>query len=526
MDPDLRQMFPRIAASDPFLLFDYFRVPYDLAHGPSESPTTVRPDDPLHSFAFLRVASGQEEDGRKLYWPANDAAARGVERVVGSYRLDGIPIFGHVVLDIHAREWLARTDATWNQTSRIVDHVGSHVASVWRNERGDMFFPVDPGELIGNFWSERYQEIGTSAVRRATRTAALQAYYLVRPLIPRDQQLKLRRRVSRLQSRTVFPRWPLETSLHDLYDWLFRQVSVFAEGRVPFIAPWPDGYEWTLVLTHDVETLEGCRNIEVLRAVERSFGRRSSWNFVPMRYAVDVTDLDALTDEGCEIGVHGLYHDGRDVSSLRVLRKRLPMIREYAKRWDALGFRSPATRRAWDRIPMLGFDYDSSYPDADPYEPQPGGCCSLLPFFNRGTVELPITLAQDHTLFVILERRDAAVWKEKVEHIRGIGGMALALTHPDYAVDARVVDAYEELMAAYDSDPTVWHALPREVSAWWRRRADSRIEPAGDGWKITGPAATQGRIAFAEPGIFDPSSPQYGATRDAESVGQAMDQIS
>ena len=86
----------------------------------------------------------------------------------------------------------------------------------------------------------------------------------------------------------------------------------------------------------------------------------------------------------------------------------------------------------------LGFDYDSSYTDTDPYEPQPGGCCTFLPYFNRGTVELPITLPQDHTLFTILQHADADLWLRKAGHIRDRGGMVLVLTHPDYAHDQRL----------------------------------------------------------------------------------------
>ena len=66
-------------------------------------------------------------------------------------------------------------------------------------------------------------------------------------------------------------------------------------------------------------------------------------------------------------------------------------------------------------MPLLGFDYDSSSPDTDPFEPQSGGCCSWWPFFNGKLVELPITLVQDHTLFVILRRPDEQLWVEKAE---------------------------------------------------------------------------------------------------------------
>ncbi len=107
-------------------------------------------------------------------------------------------------------------------------------------------------------------------------------------------------------------------------------------------------------------------------------------------------------------------------------------MRGAAERWQAVGFRSPATQRQWELMPLLGFDYDSSYPDTDPFEPQGGGCCAWLPFFNQGMVELPLTMQQDHTLFVILRHGDETAWVEKAEFLRGRGGLALIDTHPDY----------------------------------------------------------------------------------------------
>ena len=51
-------------------------------------------------------------------------------------------------------------------------------------------------------------------------------------------------------------------------------------------------------------------------------------------------------------------------------------MRAYAERWEAVGFRSPATHRDWELMPLLGVDYDSSSPDTDPFEPKSGGCCT------------------------------------------------------------------------------------------------------------------------------------------------------
>jgi hypothetical protein len=148
---------------------------------------------------------------------------------------------------------------------------------------------------------------------------------------------------------------------------------------------------------------------------------------------------------------------------------------------------------------LLGFDYDSSFPDTDPYEPQPGGSCSWLPFFIEDLVELPITLPQDHTLFVILRRAGASTWIDKARQLRERGGLALLLTHPDYMTQPRIAEAYVSFLAEFHGDASAWQALPRDVAAWWRRRAASRVEPFGDGWRVVGPAAGEAVVETKAP---------------------------
>jgi hypothetical protein len=371
---------------------------------------------------------------------------------------------------------------------------------VWRSADGDVFLPFDMGEVMQNLWSERYRDVGRSRGAALAKAALLRGYYLTRPAIPRPAQLALRRRFTQVQEHTPFPRWPVEDSLHDLYAWLLGVLADIRGGPVPWLDMWPGGRSWALVLTHDVETEFGYRNMDLLRDPERAMGYRSSWNFVPERYAVDDAVLERLRDEGCEIGVHGLRHDGHDLGSRRLFDQRLPAIRAYAERWQAVGFRSPATQRVWDWMPELGFDYDSSSPDTDPYEPQPGGCCSYLPFFNEEQVELPITLPQDHTLFAILRHTSGDVWLDKARHLRERGGMALVLAHPDYATNPHLAAAWGRLLTEFQDDDTAWQALPREVAAWWRRRAASVIRRSNDGWRIEGPAAGEGSVRQATPG--------------------------
>jgi glycosyltransferase involved in cell wall biosynthesis len=501
-------------ASRSFWFFDYVRVPYRLTGaggsgpadraGPAEQADAAdhadHADHAAHppGCAWVRA----ETSGRHLYWPP--AVADGMEpgdRLVGSYRLGSIPIFGAVVPDTVALPFLSNGSAPWTPSQEVRDSAGTHVASIWTRPDGSVYLPFDPAETVQWLWSERYVQVERAESARTARAALLRAYYAARPAMPRSMQIGLRRAATRVMRRPGFPRWPLETGLHDLYHWLFALVTSLAGRPVPSLAPWPDGRSWAFVLTHDVETDVGVSNIEALRGAERELGYRSSWNFVPERYSVRDDLIQSLRADGCEVGVHGLRHDGRDLASEQLLRQRLPEMHRHAARWGAVGFRAPATQRGWDLMPLLGFDYDSSYPDTDPYEPIPGGCCSFLPFANQDLIELPITLPQDHTLFMILNRPDESVWVRKAQHIRDREGMVLALTHPDYATDPRVRSSYRRLLEAFHDDPSGWKALPSEVSAWWRARAASTLRPDGDGWRVEGPAAARATIHWTEQSV-------------------------
>jgi hypothetical protein len=478
-------------ASQPFTLFDYFRVPYRL-HPTTDDSVSVRP-----WFADVAVPNPDGAE-RRLYWPILDRCPAGARPIV-TCDLGGISIVGRVATDEEVARWLPDVGPEWFPAEKLMDVTGRGGASVWRSRSGDALLPFDPGEVMHLLWSEGYLQAERSQTAIAARALALRCYYVVRPVVPRPVQIGLRRAFTRVQSRSSFPRWPIEDSLHNLYGWLFDILAGLAGRPVPSISLWPDGKSWALVLTHDVETADGLQKVELLRACERVLGYHSSWNLVGERYPVDDTRVRRLRDDGCEIGVHGLRHDGRDLASARALARRLPEMRRWAERWDAVGFRSPATQRRWEWMPQLGFRYDSSYTDTDPFEPQPGGCCSYLPFLNDGMVELPITLPQDHTLFVILGQQDGEVWLRKARHIRGRHGMVLALAHPDYAEDPRLARAWRTLLEEFRGDHTMWHALPREVADWWNRRAESCLSAHGTGWRVVGPAAPDGRVTYTFP---------------------------
>jgi hypothetical protein len=466
------------------LLLDYFRVPHRVAGASEGHWTTLLPAQP------------GERSPRSLAWPRFDVGAHTVPSFVslGSTRLSA-----RILPDEEMRAAAASRPGSWSPAEELRGRDGERVGAVWRSVEGDVLLPFDPDEAIVGFWSEGYAQASRSTSGGRAKRLAMLAYYRLRPLLPRPTQIALRRLFARIQMRSPFPRWPVETSLHDLYAFLFGLLEEVAGGPVPWLAPWPKGYEWALVLTHDVETDLGYRHVHLLRDVEADAGFRSSWNFVPRRYEVAQEVVDDLWRRGFEVGVHGLYHDGRDLESRALVEERGPAMREYGQRWRAVGFRSPATHRDWELMPLLGFDYDSSYPDTDPFEPQGGGCCSWLPFFNGELVELPITLPQDHTLFTILRHGDGRAWAEKADYLRDRGGMALLITHPDYMIEPRWVETYRSFLDRYRDDSTLWRALPAEVCSWWRRRAASHVEPVGEGWRVDGPAADDGAVVVGWP---------------------------
>lgn len=356
---------------------------------------------------------------------------------------------------------------------------------------------LDWGEsdrLIQKYLSENYNESERSWSLKKS------AYYALRPLLPRHIQIFLRRIYSRVQSRALFPHWPIEEILvSHMESEMKRLAQVCGQSKIPFVGYWPEGYNWSLVLTHDVESSVGVANIKNVIEIEKTYGFRSSWNFVPERYPFDRNILDWLVGEGFEVGVHGLKHDGKLFSSHQVFQSRLKRIHNYMSNWGAEGFRSPATHRRYEWMPELQFLYDSSFPDTDIYEPQPGGCCWCFPYFIQQLLELPITLPQDHTLLEILGNQDFSNWYKKIEWLRAKNGMALLILHPDYVTDRGRLKLYEQFLIKMSADSSMWNPLPKQLASWWKDRDASRITVSDSQYEIAGPIKDMGgRICFYE----------------------------
>jgi hypothetical protein len=143
---------------------------------------------------------------------------------------------------------------------------------------------------------------------------------------------------------------------------------------------WPSGARFAFAVTHDVESSAGQSFVRTLAEVDERYGFRSSFNFVPEGYPIDVSLLAELRERGFEIGVHGLKHDGRLFSSRAEFERRAERINSYLRAWGAVGFPAPFTHRQPEWMQSLEIEYDLSFFDTDPYETIPGGTISIWPF--------------------------------------------------------------------------------------------------------------------------------------------------
>ena len=238
-----------------------------------------------------------------------------------------------------------------------------------------------------------------------------------------------------------------------------------------------------MILTHDVDTATGQERCRQLADLEKDLGFRSSFNFVPERYTVSAELRHYLLNNGFEVGVHGLLHDGKLYQSRELFLKRATRINQYLAEWEAVGFRSPAMHHNLEWMHDLNIEYDASTFDMDPFEPQSDGVRTIFPFFvqgsraQKGYVELPYTLPQDFTLFVLMKEKTTNIWKEKIDWIAECGGMALLNTHPDYMNFSGGNDGFEPYSYKFYEDFLIyikskydnqyWHVLPREMSRFW-----------------------------------------------------------
>lgn len=363
-----------------------------------------------------------------------------------------------------------------------------------------VYLPFDATEVLNGLRYETY--CSSSHWLHPASSFVGRAYYFIRPGLP----IRLRAQLQKLWlgdwHRLTFPTWPVDRTVDSTIESLLA-LSLKAQKlqQIPFIWFWPDGASSCAIVTHDVETTAGRNFCPSLMDIDDSFGVKASFQVVPeRRYEVTASFLEAIRGRGFEINVQDLDHDGRLFRDREEFLARVAKINKYGREFRASGFRSAILYRRQGWYDALEFSYDMSVPNVAHLDPQRGGCCTIMPYFVGDLVELPVTMAQDYTLFHILNDYSINLWEQQIGLVIAKHGLISFIVHPDYIQDKPKRAIYENLLAYLAQlklDKNIWMPLPGEVASWWRERSQMRLVEATGTWQIEGKGKERARIAYA-----------------------------
>ncbi|MCU1270101.1 MAG: hypothetical protein JWN74_1395 [Acidobacteriaceae bacterium] len=386
--------------------------------------------------------------------------------------------------------------ATGYRGSRVGPALYDVAADVQINQ-SEVCLPFSPTEIIENLRLERYNPAQSWIRRRAKKV-----YYHVRPYLHRSMRKQVQRLHVRGWRERRFPAWPVDVTVENLCEQLLLLVlRANAANRIPFIWFWPDGSEGCVVMTHDVEGAAGRDYCASLMDIDDSYGIKASFNVVPQgSYSLSHDFLARIRDRGFEIGIQDLTHDGRLFDEHGEFLRRANLINQYANEYGAKGFRSAVLYRRPEWYDALNFSYDTSIPNNAHLDPQRGGCCTVMPYFIGGLLELPVTTTQDYTLFHLLSERSIELWKTQIGLVLAKNGLVSFIIHPDYVIHHDVKDLYIDLLSHLrdlHSTRKIWLALPSEVDRWWRARNKMELIQNGRDWRIEGEGSERAMLAYA-----------------------------
>ena len=362
--------------------------------------------------------------------------------------------------------------------------------------------PFDPDEVIDNLRLERYKKRNKPSEWGRKERFLRDTYYRLRPAMSVGLRKYLQRLHSRQWRRTAFPRWPVDSTVEQLSESVLL-ASMKAQGldRIPFVWFWPRGAAACVIMTHDVEDQSGYDFCGELMAIDDAYGVKASFQIVPEgKYEVAEDFLQRVRDQGFEINIQDLNHDGYLFSERQNFLERVKKINRYGVEYGAKGFRAAVLYRNLDWLDALEFSYDMSVPTVGHLDPQHGGCCTVMPFFVGNQVEIPVTTTQDYMLFHIIGDYSLDLWKMQSAEILEKHGLLSFVIHPDYVIDDQPRKTYCDLLrwlSEFATAEPLWFALPGEVDRWWRARNRMNVVRDARGWRIEGPESDQAVLAFA-----------------------------
>ncbi|MBD3336911.1 MAG: polysaccharide deacetylase family protein [Candidatus Eisenbacteria bacterium] len=247
---------------------------------------------------------------------------------------------------------------------------------------------------------------------------------------------------------------------------------------------WPAGRQAAFLIAEDTE--EGFRNALATGEILSSRGIRGSFlclSGLAQRHRDVVRDLARRHEIGSHGDVHTRFSGQSAGVQARRLKRSAEVLSSLAGR-PVRGFRPP--EEAWDEktieaLLQTGYSYllagNAESPQALPVflahgEDKP----------KRSLIRIPRLIRDDYDLFVTHEldaAGAAAVYRDAVETIRGIRGVAYISIHTQLTAAGQALEAIRRLLDTLPRD-NLWITTPGRLAQWWRTRSQIAVELAED----------------------------------------------
>ena len=225
-------------------------------------------------------------------------------------------------------------------------------------------------------------------------------------------------------------------------------------------------------------------NFKDIMALEERYDAKSSFYFM----ALDKTDMNFnynlgdmkselkhITDNGCEIGLHGGHNAYNNLDEIKKEKERLEKVlgkKVIGYRNHNLRFKVPDT---WALLENAGFKYDTTFGYAGCAGFRNGMCQPFKPF-NLNTnkeidiLEIPLTI-MDVTLYNYMKLDMEGAWKITkllIDTVENYNGIITILWHNNTYMVNDKLKLYEKILK-YCYEKKSWMTSGEEIWKWWSK---------------------------------------------------------
>ena len=192
-----------------------------------------------------------------------------------------------------------------------------------------------------------------------------------------------------------------------------------------------------LTVTVDVDSTEGLKFCNEMERCFNELNISAAWFFTGALLKKHTSYVEKISELGYEIGLHGFIHDNRLTALSRdEIRRKFDDCERVIEQFKIKFFRAPSFRLSNCALDVLAERklHDSSFCDSISLYRYAGTkpACTSKPFITRGVLVAPVTIPWDMALKIVgNEEKLPLYWKEKINILKVMNGVATILIHPE-----------------------------------------------------------------------------------------------